>query len=318
MIVPGAVAVQAGPASYVKKLHIVRGDNKSVTWTNPRPGLITTIYDVLIVGGGGGATAAGGGGGGGVVYTASSRTISSLRNDGLTTSLASSVGVGGAGKSDASDGGAGGSSSLGNQTSSGGGGAVFFTRGGNSGSGNAGGAFASSKGGVDAGGGGGGAASGATGGAGNSSTGTGGNGGSGVAVVTEFSAILSTGTNTVTLTSGDTNRILTGVTLTKVSGAGSFGAGATVSSITNNDTFVMSGNHASAGEIFFSVTRTYGGGGYGGSNTNGAPGGAQKGGAPMVMTGNGGNEAAGVLNGSAGAINFVWYGPSWTNPLTGA
>jgi hypothetical protein len=73
-------------------------------------------------------------------------------------------------------------------------------------------------------------------------------------------ATLATGTNVVTLTTGTTSGLIAGQILTKISGDGVFGTGATVGAITNATQFTVvnsSGtalNHATLGAITFSAT----------------------------------------------------------------
>ena len=72
--------------------------------------------------------------------------------------------------------------------------------------------------------------------------------------ITGLAATLATGTGSVSLTAGTTSKILSGETLSKVSGTGSFASGATVSSITNSTSFSMSANHSTAGSIVFQTS----------------------------------------------------------------
>ncbi len=74
------------------------------------------------------------------------------------------------------------------------------------------------------------------------------------APITGLAATLATGTGSVSLTAGTTSKILSGETLSKVSGTGSFASGATVSSITNSTSFSMSANHSTAGSIVFQTS----------------------------------------------------------------
>lgn len=69
-------------------------------------------------------------------------------------------------------------------------------------------------------------------------------------------ATLSTGTSTVTLTSGNTSKMAIGQVLTKTSGTGEFGASPTVESIISSTQFTVNVNHATAGSITFNAEVT--------------------------------------------------------------
>lgn len=117
MITPGAVAVQAGPASYVSKQAFITSAG-SFTWTNPRPGLITTITELVLVGGGGGS-ALGGGGGGRVRYESSI----SLSSFGAGPAYSGTIGAGGTASSIPNNSGNGGTTTFGTASVNGGNGA---------------------------------------------------------------------------------------------------------------------------------------------------------------------------------------------------
>lgn len=97
----------------------------------------------------------------------------------------------------------------------------------------------------------------------------GGGGGGGGIVMNTFSltATLSTGTGYVILTGGTTGTLSIGNTFTKLGGAGSFAAGATILSIDGATALTMSQNHSVAGSITFQRLGTYssGSGGVGGA-----------------------------------------------------
>lgn len=129
MIVAGVVASSCGPSSYVTKT-TTRTTAGTYTWTNPRPGLITTLVSWNVVGGGGaGNNGDQGGGGGGQVLTGTNRDISTSGNSWSFT-------VGDGGSTNSADGS---SSTLLTSTAAAGKGAPGFSVGGQSGSGNNGG-----------------------------------------------------------------------------------------------------------------------------------------------------------------------------------
>jgi hypothetical protein len=72
-------------------------------------------------------------------------------------------------------------------------------------------------------------------------------------------ATLATGTNSVTLTTGNTSGVIPGQILTKTSGTGVFGTGARVGAISSATIFTVVNaagaalNHATAGAITFSI-----------------------------------------------------------------
>ena len=68
-----------------------------------------------------------------------------------------------------------------------------------------------------------------------------------------YSATLTSGVATVTVS--DTTGLLAGQTITKISGAGAFGASATVLSVQSSTQFTASVDHATSGSIVFSVAK---------------------------------------------------------------
>lgn len=71
-----------------------------------------------------------------------------------------------------------------------------------------------------------------------------------------YSATLTAGIATVTLTQGTTDGLVVGQPLTKTGGAGAFGASPTIATITNTTTFTVNVNHATSGAIDFTVGAT--------------------------------------------------------------
>jgi hypothetical protein len=80
-----------------------------------------------------------------------------------------------------------------------------------------------------------------------------------VVAKTGLVATLATGTNSVTLTTGNTSGVIPGQVLTKTSGTGVFGTGAVVGVVSSSTVFTVvnsSGatlNHATAGAITFTI-----------------------------------------------------------------
>lgn len=71
---------------------------------------------------------------------------------------------------------------------------------------------------------------------------------------TGLAATLTQGLKTVSLTTGDTSQLLPGNTIQYVSGAGAFGASATIASIESSSSFTVNVTHATSGNVTFNVT----------------------------------------------------------------
>lgn len=74
---------------------------------------------------------------------------------------------------------------------------------------------------------------------------------------TGYTATLSSGSKSVTLTAGTTNGLIVGQSITSAVGFGTFGANATISTIDSSTTFTVSVSHTNSGNVAFSISGGY-------------------------------------------------------------